>query len=96
MTKRRITISVDAELVEAANEAVEQGRADSVSAWVSDALADKAAKESKLRALGEAIATYEAEFGVITEAEITEQQRLDREAAAEVKEEVRRRLGRRS
>jgi hypothetical protein len=35
--KRRLTVTVDAELVEAANRAVASGSADSMSAWVSAA-----------------------------------------------------------
>lgn len=41
----RITVSLPAGLVDAANEAVKAGRATSVSAYVAEALADKAGRE---------------------------------------------------
>ena len=45
MTKRkeRLTVTVDAELIAVGNSAVEQGAADSLSAWVNEALAARAA-----------------------------------------------------
>lgn len=83
MTKRkeRLTVTVNPELVVAANEAVVAGLADSVSGWVNDALAANAQEDRRIRAMSEAIAAYEAEFGEITAAEIVDQQRADREAA---------------
>jgi Arc/MetJ-type ribon-helix-helix transcriptional regulator len=42
----RITVSLPAYLVDAANEAVREGRAASVSAYVAEALAEKAAREN--------------------------------------------------
>lgn len=42
----RITVSLPAHLVEAANEAVRDGRAASVSAFVAEALAEKAGREN--------------------------------------------------
>src|SRR5688572_26890070 len=87
MTKRkeRLTVTVDRALLEAAHEAVSAGRAESVSAWVSFALAERVAKERRLTALSEAIAAYEADFGVITEQEMIEQVRTDRESAVVVR-----------
>lgn len=87
MTKRkeRLTVTVDAELLAAANEAVERGSADSVSAWVNEALTERADRERKLAAGWEAIAAYEAEFGEITEADMAEQHRADRAAAIVVR-----------
>ena len=46
------------------------GYADSLSAWVNLALAERSAKERRLRAMGEAVAAYEAAFGVITAEEL--------------------------
>ena len=81
MSKERLTVTVDPELVRAAGEAVAEGRVDSLSAWVNLALAERAAKERRLRALAGAVAAYEREFGGITDAEIAAQQRADRAAA---------------
>lgn len=77
MTKARLTISIDPELLAAATEAVADGRAESVSAWVSAAMADRANRESLLVAGLAAVAAYEAEFGEITQEEMDEQERLD-------------------
>lgn len=78
-------MTVDPELVVAANEAVAAGLADSVSGWVNDALAAKALRDRQMRAMSEAIAAYEAEFGEITAPEIADQQRADRAAAVVVR-----------
>ena len=85
MSKERLTVTVDDDLVEAGNEAVSEGRVGSLSAWVNLALAERAAKDRRLRALGEAVAAYEAEFGVITAEETQSQQRADRAAARVVR-----------
>jgi hypothetical protein len=61
MRKERMTVTVDRALVEA----VASGRASSISTWVNAALAERAAKDRHLRAMSEAIAAYEAEFGEI-------------------------------
>ena len=84
-TKRRLTVTVNPELLDAAQRAVETGQADSVSAWVSAALEDKIHRDRKLGLLGEAIADYEREFGEITAAEIAAQQRADRTQAVVVR-----------
>jgi hypothetical protein len=83
--KHRLTVTVDPELVEAGNRAVADGQADSLSGWVSSALAEKVRRDQKLAHLSEAIADYEAEFGEITTAEIVAQQRADREDAVVVR-----------
>ncbi len=83
MKRERITVTVDAEWIAAGAAAVAEGRADSVSAWVSEAMAEKAANDRRLRFLDMAIADYEAEFGVITEEAMDERVRLDRQEAAE-------------
>lgn len=84
-------MTIDAEVAAAAAAAVREGRAESVSAWVNEALTERVAKERRLAAAAEAIALYEAQYGVITEEEMAEQERADREAAARVREEARRR-----
>src|SRR5262249_28869640 len=79
--KERLTVTVDRGLVRAANEAVSAGRASSLSSWVNLALAERAAKERRLKAMSEAVAAYEAKFGEITEEELTAQSRADRRSA---------------
>lgn len=64
--KLRLSVSVDADLVEAAETAVAHGQADSISAWVSDALSSKLERDRRLRGLAAFIADYEAEHGEIT------------------------------
>lgn len=82
--KKRVTISIDAELFDAGVAAIAAGRAPSMSAWISAAIADKAAKDRRLAALADAVAAYEAEHGVISADELAEQAVADREAAARV------------
>ena len=85
VNKERLTVTVDPDLVRAGNEEVAAGRAESLSAWVNLALAERAVKERRLRAMGEAIAVYEAEFGAITAEELAAQQRADRGSARVVR-----------
>jgi len=79
--KERLTVTVDPSLIRAAHRAVAAGHADSLSGWVNLALAERAAKEQLLRALGDAIESYEAAHGVITAEELVAQARADRQAA---------------
>ena len=83
MTKRkeRLTVTVDRALVRAANAAVAAGRADSLSGWVNLALEEHALKERRFAAAAEAIAAYEARFGVITEEEMKAREQSDRRTA---------------
>src|SRR6266850_1385946 len=83
--KARLTITVDPALVRAGSEAVREGRAESISAWVGVALAERAAKERRLRALGDAIAGFEAKFGPIEADELSAQLRADRQSALVVR-----------
>ena len=83
--KRRLTVTVDPELIEAGQRAVESGQAESVSGWVSLALEDKIQLDQKRALLAEALADYEKEFGEITAEEIAAQQRADREDATVVR-----------
>jgi hypothetical protein len=87
--KARLTVTVDPELVDAGAAAVADGRAESLSAWVNLALAERVARERRLRALGDAVAAFEAEFGEITADEIARQQRTDRRAARVVRPSAR-------
>ncbi len=68
--KRRLSASVDADLLQAAEAAVSGGDADSVSAWVNDALRLKLTHDARLAALACFISEYEADHGEITAEEI--------------------------
>jgi hypothetical protein len=89
--KQRLTVTVDPELVEAGQRAVAEGHAESVSGWVSDALADKIVRDRRRALLAAAIADYEQEFGEISEEEIAAQRRADRRDATVVRGGRRRR-----
>jgi len=89
--KERLSATVDAELVTAAREAVEAGRADSVSSWVNDALRMKADQDRRLAALDEFLAAYESEHGEITDEEILTASRRARAGAAVVRGRPKRR-----
>src|SRR5688572_1311026 len=83
--KERLTVTVDRDLLEEAEQAVRDGRADSMSGYVNAALAEYAAKQRRLAALADAIEAYEAEFGELTEAEVEDQIRSDRANAIVVR-----------
>jgi hypothetical protein len=83
--KERLTVTVDRALVEAGNEAVASGHAESVSGWVNQALMERAAKDRRLRSLEEAVAAYEAEFGPISDKELAAQARADQRSAIVVR-----------
>lgn len=83
--KQRLTVTVDPNLIEAGNQAVAAGEADSLSGWVSQAMVEKAERARTLRLLAAAIADYEREFGEITPEEIASQRRSDRENATVVR-----------
>ena len=78
MSKERLTVTIDSELIAAANKAVSEGRAESLSGWVNLALSERAVKERRLRALAEAVEAFEDEFGEINAAELAFQERADR------------------
>lgn len=85
--KERLSASVDADLVAVAQEAVAEGRADSVSSWVNDALRLKVVHDRRLRALDEFVAAFEAEHGEITDAEMRDVSRRARGRAVVVRGE---------
>lgn len=86
MTKRaRLTVTVDPALIQAGQAAVASGLAESVSAWVNRAMAERAAKERQIAAMGDAITAYEAEAGPISAEELSAQQRADRQVAIVVR-----------
>ncbi len=88
--KERLTVTVDSELIEAANQAVAEGRVGSLSGWVNLALAERAAKERRLKSLAEAVASYEQTFGEIAAGELVAQERTDRRNATAVRPRKRR------
>jgi hypothetical protein len=61
---------VEADLLAAGRAAVAEGRAESLSAWVNDALRRQADHDRRLKAIDEFLRAYEDEFGEITENEI--------------------------
>ncbi len=63
-------MTVDAELLEAARQAVSEGRAANLSAWVSQALRRQIEHDERMRAGDAFFAAYEAEHGEITDDEM--------------------------
>src|SRR4249920_541133 len=84
-SKQRLSASVDAELVAVAQEAVAAGQAESMSAWVNDALRLKADHDRRLQALDDFLAAYEAEHGEVTDEEMRDAARRARERAIVVR-----------
>jgi len=76
---------VEAGLLAAGRAAVAEGRAESLSAWVNDALRRQADHDRRMQALDEFLAAYEAEHGEITEDEIREAERRSRSRAVVVR-----------
>ena len=83
--KRRLSASVDADLIAAAEDAVTRGRFDSVSAWVNEALRLKLAQDRRLEALAAFVGAYEAEHGEITLEEMRLAARRTRARAVSVR-----------
>jgi hypothetical protein len=83
--KRRLSASVDAELLRAAESAAKRGGAATVSAWVNEAMRLKLAHDRRLQALGAFIAAYEKEHGVISADEIEAARRSARARALPVR-----------
>jgi Arc/MetJ-type ribon-helix-helix transcriptional regulator len=86
MKKRaRLSASVDAELIHAAERAVADGTADTVSAWVNDALRLKLEHDSRLAAMAAFIAAYEEQHGAIDTGEMRQAARRARQRARPVR-----------
>lgn len=83
--KQRLSASVDAALIDAVEDEVARGRAPTVSAWVSDALALKLERDRRLAALAEFVAAYERDHGVLTEDELRAAKRRARAKAVPVR-----------
>jgi hypothetical protein len=84
-TKQRLSVSVDADLMAAAERAVAAGEAPTLSAWVSDAMRTKIQQSQRLRALRNFISGYEREHGEITEQESEANRREARRRAVSVR-----------
>lgn len=84
-TKQRLSASVDADVIEAVEDAVARGRGSSFSAWVNEALRAKRAHDRRLDALATFVAAYEHEHGDITAEEIGLAARLARARATPVR-----------
>jgi Arc/MetJ-type ribon-helix-helix transcriptional regulator len=83
--KIRLSATVDADVLESVQAAVAAGEAESVSAYVNDALRLKAEHDRRLRGIDRFIAAYEAEHGVITEEEMEAAYRRAKERAIVVR-----------
>jgi Arc/MetJ-type ribon-helix-helix transcriptional regulator len=83
--KQRLSASVDAELLRAAEAATKRGRASTVSAWVNDALRLKLEHDRRLEALSAFIDAYESEHGEITPSEVERAARAARHRALPVR-----------
>lgn len=67
--KRRLSASIDEDVLAAAERAVAAGRAPSLSALVEEALQHRVEEARRLDALAEVVAADEAELGVLTPTE---------------------------
>ena len=94
--KQRLSASVDASVLAAAQAAVSAGRATNVSAWVNEALHRQAEHDRRMGALDEFLAAYEAEHGVISDEEIRDASRRARSRALVVRGKGRASKGRKS
>jgi hypothetical protein len=91
MKKHRLSASIDATLIAAAERAVAEGRAENVSAWVNAAMQRQVEHDQRMRALGDFVAAYESKHGVITEAEMAAATRRARARAVVVRARPKRR-----
>lgn len=85
MKKQRLSASVDADLVHAAEAAVAAGQTETVSAWVNEALRLKLEHDRRLLALAKYIKQYESEHGEITPEEMRSAARRARARATPVR-----------
>jgi hypothetical protein len=84
-TKQRLSASVDAELLTAAESAAKRGEVANVSAWVNDAMRLKVEHDRGLAELAAVIADFEAEHGEITKEEMDKAARAARSRAVSVR-----------
>ena len=83
--KGRLSASVDADLIRAAEAAAKRGQVPTVSAWVNDALRLKLEHDQRLQALASFIEEFEGEHGVITTDEMDRAVRQARHRAIPVR-----------
>jgi Fic family protein len=83
--RERLSATVEPELLAAGRAAVADGRAESLSAWVNDALRRQADHDRRMKALDDFLETYEAEHGEITEKEMQDATRRARSRAVVVR-----------
>ena len=83
--KTRLSVTVDADLIAASQAAVAAGEAESVSAWVNDALRLKVEHERRLRGVDDFIAAFEAEYGEISDEDMEAAYRAAKERAIVVR-----------
>ncbi len=83
--KQRLSASVEADLIGAGQQAVAEGRAENLSAWVNDALRMKVEHDRRMQALDRFLAAYESAHGEITEDEMADAARRARERAVVVR-----------
>lgn len=86
--RRRLSATVEADVLRAGQHAVAEGRAESLSAWVNDALKRQAEHDRRMKALDDFFREYEAEHGVITDEEIREATRHFRARAIRVRPRI--------
>jgi hypothetical protein len=84
-TKRRLSASVDAELLAAAETAARRGEVANMSAWVQDAMRLKIEHDRGLAELAGVIADFETEHGAITKEEIEKSVRAARSRSVSVR-----------
>jgi uncharacterized membrane-anchored protein len=83
--KQRLSATVDADVMQAAEAAVREGRAANVSAWVNEAMRRHMEHDRRMQALDEFIVAYEAEHGANTNDDIRGATRRARERAVVVR-----------
>jgi hypothetical protein len=83
--KQRLSASVDADLLVAAEAAAKRGEVANVSAWVNEAMRSKLEHDRGLSELAAVIADFEAEHGEITNAEIDRAARTARSRALTIR-----------
>src|SRR5688572_20152229 len=83
--KQRLSASVDADLLVAAEAAARRGDVANISAWVNDAMRLKVEHDRGLAELAGVIADFESEHGEITPEEMDKAARLARSRAVSVR-----------
>ena len=83
--KKRITVTIDADLLATAEAAVRAGRASSLSAWVNRALDRQAQEDKRIAGMDAAITAYERDHGKVTDEEVEDQRRAIRRDAIRIR-----------